>query len=109
MYAHFYRYGPLIRLWCMRYEGKHKQFKQVARRSTYKNVCLTLSKFHQRQQAFELSCNNAFATVHIETGASELNLLDTVIVLIVLQYTCRKEDSQFTLRCVYIKHPTKSC
>lgn len=92
---HFCRYGPLVRLWCMRYEGKHKQFKQIARRSTYKNVCLTLSKFHQRQQAFELSCNNAFATVQIETGASEFNLLDSIIYC---GFTIhRKENSQFIL------------
>ena len=93
---YMYRYGPLIRLWCMRYEGKHKQFKQIARRCTYKNVCLTLSKFHQRQQAFELTCNNVFATVHIETGASELlNSIAICTVTIIVLY--RKEDTQCTL------------
>ena len=112
MHRTFHRYGPLIRLWCMRYEGKHKHFKQIARRSTYKNVCLTLSKFHQRQQAFKLRCSSAFATVHCETGASKF-LNNTFYVMSTYSYyhtiwyiiLYRKKNLQFAFG-VYLEHFT---
>ena len=51
------RYGPLVHLWCMRFEGKHKQFKQVAKTNTFKNITKTLAKHHQRLLAYDLHCN----------------------------------------------------
>jgi hypothetical protein len=50
------KHGPPIKNWCMRFEGKHRYFKQLAVRSlNFKNPLLTLTKRHQLRQAFVLS------------------------------------------------------
>ncbi|CAI5685968.1 unnamed protein product [Oreochromis niloticus] len=47
------KFGPLIRLWTMRFESKHSYFKRCARHlKNFKNLCLTLSERHQMFQAF---------------------------------------------------------
>ena len=48
------RMGPPVRLWCMRMEAKHKQFKKWAQNSNYKNPCLTLATRHQQYAAYVL-------------------------------------------------------
>ncbi|XP_030601542.1 uncharacterized protein LOC115791568 [Archocentrus centrarchus] len=42
--------GPLIHVWCMRFEGKHNFFKKSVK--NFKNITKTLVKKHQRQLAF---------------------------------------------------------
>lgn len=42
--------GPLIHMWCMRFEGKHKFFKKSVK--NFKNITKTLVKKHQNQLAF---------------------------------------------------------
>ncbi len=42
--------GPLIHMWCMRYEGKHNFFKKSVK--NFKNITKTLAKKHQHQLAF---------------------------------------------------------
>lgn len=47
------RFGPLIRLWTMRFESKHSYFKQCVRRTqNFKNVCKSLANNHQRLQPY---------------------------------------------------------
>lgn len=47
------KFGPLIRLWTMRFESKHGYFKRCARHlKNFKNICLTLSERHQLYQAY---------------------------------------------------------
>lgn len=47
------KFGPLIRLWTMRFESKHAYFKRCARHlKNFKNICLTLSERHQMFQAY---------------------------------------------------------
>ncbi|XP_023815110.1 uncharacterized protein LOC111948035 [Oryzias latipes] len=47
------KFGPLIRLWTMRFESKHSYFKRCTRHlKNFKNLCLTLSERHQMLQAF---------------------------------------------------------
>lgn len=47
------KFGPLIRLWTMRFESKHSYFKTCARNlKNFKNLCLTLSQRHQMLQAY---------------------------------------------------------
>lgn len=42
-------FGPLSDVWTMRFEGKHKFFKQVIRNAhNFKNVALTLAVNHQK-------------------------------------------------------------
>lgn len=40
--------GPLISSWCMRMEGKNSYCKRIAQSSNFKNVPLTLTKWHHR-------------------------------------------------------------
>jgi hypothetical protein len=42
--------GPLIHVWCMRFEGKHNFFKRSVK--SFKNLTKTLVKKHQHQLAF---------------------------------------------------------
>lgn len=42
--------GPLIHMWCMRFEGKHNFFKKSVK--NFKNITKTLVKKHQNQLAF---------------------------------------------------------
>lgn len=47
------KFGPLIRLWTMRFESKHSYFKRCARHlKNFKNICLTLAERHQMFQAY---------------------------------------------------------
>lgn len=47
------KFGPLIRLWTMRFESKHGYFKRCARHlKNFKNICRTLSERHQLYQAY---------------------------------------------------------
>lgn len=49
-------YGPSIRYWCMRYEGRHSYFKQAAMKANnYKNIAQTLATRYQLKQALFLS------------------------------------------------------
>lgn len=44
--------GPLIHMWCMRFEGKHNFFKKSVK--NIKNITKTLVKKHQIQLAFHV-------------------------------------------------------
>ena len=47
------QFGPLIRLWMLRFESKHTYFKQCARKlHNFKNLCSTLAVRHQLLQAY---------------------------------------------------------
>ena len=47
------QFGPLIRLWTLRFESKHTYFKQCARKlHNFKNLCHTLAVRHQLLQAY---------------------------------------------------------
>lgn len=46
-------FGPLIRLWTLRFESKHTYFKQFARKlQNFKNLGSTLAERHQLLQAY---------------------------------------------------------
>jgi hypothetical protein len=47
------QFGPLIRLWTLRYESKHSNFENCVRKlRNFKNVCSTLADRHQLLQAY---------------------------------------------------------
>ena len=49
-------FGPLIRLWTLRFESKHCYFKRCVRSAqNFKNICSTLSEKHQLLQAYKQS------------------------------------------------------
>lgn len=62
-------FGPLIRLWTLRFESKHTFFKQCARKlHNFKNLCKTLAERHQLLQAY-LSAGNLFPPlIQVEKG-----------------------------------------
>jgi len=56
---HLRMFGPLRHMWCMRFEGKHQYFKNVAvSLKSFKNITKTLAKRHQMRQAWEMSASN---------------------------------------------------
>lgn len=69
-------FGPLIRLWTLRFESKHTYFKQCARKlHNFKNLCATLAERHQLLQAF-LSAGNLFPPHVIVEKETEFFLND---------------------------------
>ena len=53
---HYCRCGPLRNMWCMRYEAKHRFFKQIAKViGNFKNIAKTVSLRHQRYMCYVLS------------------------------------------------------
>lgn len=55
------RCGPLVHLWCMRYEAKHKYFKGIATViGNYKNVEKTVASRHQRNMCYKMTCCTNF-------------------------------------------------
>lgn len=51
-------YGPLVGVWTMRFEAKHKFFKQVVRHTNnFRNVLLTLSTRHQMMMSYHMHTN----------------------------------------------------
>lgn len=62
-------FGPLIRLWTLRFESKHTFFKQCARKlHNFKSLCKTLAERHQLLQAY-LSAGNLFPPhIQVEKG-----------------------------------------
>ena len=52
----FCRYGPLVRFWCMRFEGKHNYFKDIAHRvKNYKNIAKTMAERHQQFSCYSMN------------------------------------------------------
>lgn len=65
----YYRVGPLIRLWCMRFEAKNHCFKKLARSSKgFQNLCKTLAIHHQRLQSYWLSVEGGYLRSAQENG-----------------------------------------
>lgn len=50
--------GPLIHLWIMRYEGKHKYFKKIMTSNFIKYVCKSLRMAHQQMIAVHIKDTN---------------------------------------------------
>jgi len=52
-----HRCGPLVKNWCMRFEGKHKYFKKIAQTlGNFKNIAKTVATRHQRYMCYKLTC-----------------------------------------------------
>ncbi len=56
-------FGPLIALWTMRFEGKHRYFKQIVRHTgNFKNVLFSLATKHQLMIAHHLHATTTVPT-----------------------------------------------
>ena len=65
------QFGPLIRVWTLRFESKHSYFKNAARKlRNFKNLCQTLADRHQLLQAY-LGAGSLFPAQIVAEGTSE--------------------------------------
>lgn len=57
--------GPLRKLWCFKFESKHRQFKVYSHCITSrKNICLTLAKKYQLKFAFQIMKPTNFSSLN---------------------------------------------
>lgn len=73
---YIFRLGPMMTHWCMRFEAKHRYFKQLATAiGNYTNLPWTLAERHQSRQCYNL-CG-----IHkpIECGAGVLKLCVKIV------------------------------
>ena len=65
------QFGPLLPLWCMRFEGKHAYFKNVLRKiNNYINVPWSLSYRHQQWMCHKISSSSG-ELLKLEVKASK--------------------------------------
>ena len=65
----FFRYGPLVRHWCMRFEAKHSYFKKLSQKiGNYKNISLTLAKRHQLMTCYNNLDNTSLIQNDLQIG-----------------------------------------
>ena len=62
--------GPLVKLWNMHFEGKHKDFKKIAKNASFKNITLSLAKSEQRSVLANPVGHILFSDVHLQKGPS---------------------------------------
>lgn len=56
------QFGPLKNLWTLRFESKHKYFKNIVKHSpNFKNILYSLAERHQFLQALHLNQKNCFS------------------------------------------------
>ncbi|XP_058851954.1 uncharacterized protein LOC131699402 isoform X2 [Acipenser ruthenus] len=46
-------FGPLVHVWCMRFEGKHSYFKRLAKQQNHINICKSLAERNQKKELRE--------------------------------------------------------
>lgn len=62
-YSHLIRcFGHLVSVWTIRFEAKHRFFKQVARQTNnFRNIALTLANKHQQMISYHLHSSSLSA------------------------------------------------
>ena len=86
-------FGPIVGLWTMRFEAKHKFFKRVVRfSSNFKNVLLSLSTKHQLMMAYNWQRNMAKPALVI----SKVSSLPLEVLHIDIQESVKKLFPQLT-------------
>uniref|UniRef100_L7LXC8 Uncharacterized protein n=1 Tax=Rhipicephalus pulchellus TaxID=72859 RepID=L7LXC8_RHIPC len=75
---HVQHFGPLCHVWTMKFESKHKYFKECIRSvRNYKNVTKTLSERHQLYQSF-LAARGLFSVAREFTDMSTSERLEVL-------------------------------
>lgn len=55
-----YRYGPMVHFWCMRFEGKHNYFKDLAHRiKCFKNIPKSMAYRHQELVCYYINSSKS--------------------------------------------------
>ena len=105
--------GPPVRYWCMRFEARHKFFKDVASQShCYVNISKTLAKRFQLSVAnnFMMHAQEVVHNHYDQIGPSQDVLLcslddDSAAVISHALHIC-KQDNVFLIRWISIGHYT---
>lgn len=97
--------GPLIHYWCMRFEGKHNEFKHIAQTSNnFKNITKTLANRHQTIHAYyleelfsktNLNCEIQFSKIDNYIKSVDINGTEYRLGLMVCFDYCEKEFPKF--------------
>lgn len=97
--------GPLIHYWCMRFEGKHNEFKHIAQASNnFKNITKTLANRHQTTHAYHLeellsktnfNCEIQYSNSQDEIKSVNINGTEYRLGLMVCFGYCEKEFPKF--------------
>lgn len=75
------RQGPLVHLWCMRYEAKHNFFVTMAEKvCNFENICKTLAVRHQES----LILNKPIVDHIVEYGPIKKEVINSKIVSITI-------------------------
>lgn len=90
-------FGPLRHVWTLRYESKHRYFKNILKHSpNFKNILLTLSERHQLLQAFHASQGNLFSDKVISDDAVPYVIQDYEITIeSLISKTCTFKSHKF--------------
>ena len=83
--------GPLVRLWNMRFEGKHKDFKKIAKNASFKNITLSLGKSDQTSVMANPTGHVLFSDMHLQKGPS--TFLTGKNLALAKQQICRVSDA----------------
>ena len=104
------RCGPPTAYWCMRFEGKHYFFKQLARATNcFKNICKSLAKRSQLSLASVVMNKNLFTSCVTIGPATEKQLCDietSVSSELCLHLNLSAAESVYVLKWVKVGHHT---
>lgn len=86
-------FGPLVHLWTMRFEGKHRFFKRVIHDTqNFKNVLQTLATRHQHMVAYHLSAPTFFQPHQQSSHVTSVTVSD--LPEVAQEYIKNKTDSR---------------
>ena len=69
---YIFRCGPLTTLWCMRYEAKHRQLKEMTSVvRNFKNIPQSLAYHHQRSMCYRMADKDGYLTRKEEHGTGK--------------------------------------
>lgn len=69
------KFGPLRHLWTLRFESKHKYFKDIIRRSpNFKNILLSLSTKHQLLEALSSNDQNLYCDKAVSDNFKQFDI-----------------------------------
>ena len=74
--SQLFKFGPLIRSWCMRFEGKHAYFKDLSKKiKNFKNIALSLALKHQK-----IECAKNMAVDDVDGSAESSSLFGSDVI-----------------------------
>ncbi|XP_065645428.1 uncharacterized protein LOC136075912 [Hydra vulgaris] len=95
------RYGPLMRVFTLRFEQKHSYFKKCARNfNNYKHVCKTLTETHQLLQSYNNSSIPSSKIYAVNSFSFNVKNFSSTISEAIIT-TCGQLPDTFSTHIVY--------